>query len=117
MPSQAHTCCYQDAPLARLELVEGSQPLWLAHLAMDGQGIKAQVPQHEGQLAGIVAGPCKDHESGASQLIHIVHQVTVLQGLNAQDSKNRLLHLAPVVGASAAALRKCRKWPTSVSPA
>lgn len=59
---KAHTCSYQDAPLACLELVERSNALGLSHLAMNGDSIKAQVAQHESHLARVVTSACEDHE-------------------------------------------------------
>jgi hypothetical protein len=39
--SAGYICSHKDAALARFELVEGAEALWLAHLAVDGYTAKA----------------------------------------------------------------------------
>ncbi len=68
----------QDVAVSALELVEGPQALGLAHLPVDGQRVKAQVAQHQRQLARVVAGPREYHDCRPSQLCQEERQVAVL---------------------------------------
>ena len=45
---------------------------------MDGNGIEAQVAQHERHLARVVTGAREDHEGCACQLCQVVRQVAIL---------------------------------------
>lgn len=89
------TCGDQDAALAALELVEGGQPLRLAHLPMDGQGIKAEVAQHQRQLARVVARPREHHECRPRQLCQKVRQIAVLHPGRSQVTTLCWMHHAP----------------------
>ena len=60
---QGHTCSAKDASLPSLEFIQSPDAFGLCHLAMDGNGIEAQVPQHERHLACVVTGAREDHES------------------------------------------------------
>lgn len=53
---------------AHFEFVQRPQALGLAHLAMNRDGSKAQVAQHESDTASIVACPCEQHDGAACQL-------------------------------------------------
>ena len=88
------TCGNKDAPLACLELVESANALGLSHLTMDGDGVKAQVAQHEGHLASVVTGACEDHEGGPSQLCQVECQVAVLHSVKGCNASSLC---APVV--------------------
>ena len=61
-----------------LNLFKSTNALGLRHLAMDWDGIKAQIAQHEGHLACVVTGAGEDHEGCAGQLSQVVCQVAVL---------------------------------------
>ena len=54
--SAGHVRRYQYRPALRLELVKGTQPLVLRHLAVQGDGGEAQVSQHQRQLQDVRIG-------------------------------------------------------------
>lgn len=58
---------HQDVSLPALEFVQRPQPLWLAHLAMDGHATKAQVSEQEGDPPSVVTCPCKYLLVGSSK--------------------------------------------------
>lgn len=68
----------QDVAVSAFELVQGTQALGLAHLPMDGQCVKAQIAQHQRQLARVVARPGEDHDGGPGQLCQEKCQVAIL---------------------------------------
>ena len=61
-----------------LELVQSPQPLVLGHVPVQRDRGHAQVPEHQRELDGGVAGGGEDDEGVALHLVEDVHQVQLL---------------------------------------
>lgn len=72
------TSSNEDAALSSLEFVESTYALVLAHLAIDGDGSKAEVSEQQRQLLGAICCACEDHERRTCQLCQHVDQIAVL---------------------------------------